>query len=161
MACIWKKCYCKVVFRAVFCFFGSHSFPCRSLLLGTNVPNDIHTHIYVTHCLGASKAIAGQYILYCPATRDVARERGQYLDSGWEHLSFDVHFELLVWLYIYICVCVCVCVCACRRVCVCVWPDLPYTCSFMCLIMLKLEQSAFTQTFFSSLSGIHQCSGGL
>ena len=36
-----KENYCKVVFQAVFCFFGSYSFPYRSLLLGTNVPNDI------------------------------------------------------------------------------------------------------------------------
>ena len=27
----------------------------------------------------------------------------------------------------------------------------------MCLILLNLEQSAFTQAFFSSLSGIHEC----
>ena len=31
----------------------------------------------------------------------------------------------------------------------------------MCLILLKVEQSAFTQGSFSSLSGIHECSGGL
>ena len=30
------ECYYKVVF----CFFGSHSFPCQSLLLGADVPND-------------------------------------------------------------------------------------------------------------------------
>ena len=30
-----------VVFQVIFCFFGSHSFPYQSLLLGTNVPNDI------------------------------------------------------------------------------------------------------------------------
>ena len=29
----------------------------------------------------------------------------------------------------------------------------------MCLILLKVEQSAFTQAFFSSMSNIHQCSG--
>ena len=40
MACILRKCYCKVVFQTVFCSFKSHSFPCQSLLLGTNVPND-------------------------------------------------------------------------------------------------------------------------
>ena len=33
--------YCKVVFQAILCFFESHSFPCQSLLLGTNIPNDI------------------------------------------------------------------------------------------------------------------------
>ena len=31
----------------------------------------------------------------------------------------------------------------------------------MCLLLLKVEQSAFTQAFFSSLSGIHECSGSL
>ena len=31
----------------------------------------------------------------------------------------------------------------------------------MCLILLKAEQSAFTQVSFSSLSDIHECSGGL
>ena len=31
----------------------------------------------------------------------------------------------------------------------------------MCLILLKVEQSAFIQAFFSSLYGIHECSGGL
>ena len=62
------------------------------------------------------------------------------------------------------------------------WPDLPkgsYTCAVSrhtfhhhllatsmdqqqtCLILLKVEQSAFTQASFSSLSGIHKCSGGL
>ena len=40
MACILRKCYCKVVSQTVFCSFKSHSFPCQSLLLGTNVPND-------------------------------------------------------------------------------------------------------------------------
>ena len=40
MACIWRIRYCKVVFWAVLCFFGSHSFPCWSLLLCTNIPND-------------------------------------------------------------------------------------------------------------------------
>ena len=25
---------------SIFCFFGSHSFPYQSLLLGTNIPND-------------------------------------------------------------------------------------------------------------------------
>ena len=29
----------------------------------------------------------------------------------------------------------------------------------MCLPLLKVEQSAFTQAFFSSLSGVHECSG--
>ena len=28
-------------------------------------------------------------------------------------------------------------------------------------ILLKVEQSAFTQAFFSSLSGVHECSGSL
>ena len=64
------------------------------------------------------------------------------------------------------------------------WPDLPkgvlYTHSFkihfssqfqeittpmdqqhMCLILLKVDQPAFTQTSFSSLSDVHECSGGL
>ena len=31
----------------------------------------------------------------------------------------------------------------------------------MCLILLKLEQSAFTQASFASLSDVHKCSGGL
>ena len=31
----------------------------------------------------------------------------------------------------------------------------------MCLILMKVEQSAFTQASFSSLSDIHKCSGGL
>ena len=31
----------------------------------------------------------------------------------------------------------------------------------MYLILLKVEQSAFTQASFSSLSDIHRCSGGL
>ena len=31
----------------------------------------------------------------------------------------------------------------------------------MCLLLLKVEQSAFTEAFFSSLSGIHKCSGSL
>ena len=31
----------------------------------------------------------------------------------------------------------------------------------MCLILLKLEQSAFTQASFSSLSDVHECPGGL
>ena len=31
----------------------------------------------------------------------------------------------------------------------------------MCLLLLKVEQSAFTQAFFSSLSGIHECLGNL
>ena len=38
----------------------------------------------VTLCVGRSKAFAGQYILYCPASRarlDIALEPGQYL--GW------------------------------------------------------------------------------
>ena len=30
----------------------------------------------------------------------------------------------------------------------------------MCLILLKVEQSAITQAFFSRLSDIHECSGG-
>ena len=30
-----------------------------------------------------------------------------------------------------------------------------------CLILMKVEQSAFTQASFSSLSDIHECSGGL
>ena len=29
----------------------------------------------------------------------------------------------------------------------------------MCLILLKVEQSAFTQAFFSSLSAVHECLG--
>ena len=35
---------------ALLCFFGRYSFPCRSLLLGTNVPNDIECILnsYVT-----------------------------------------------------------------------------------------------------------------
>ena len=63
------------------------------------------------------------------------------------------------------------------------WPDLPkgvlYTYRFkrhsfyrhllttsmhqqdICLLLLKVEQSAFTQALFSSLSGIHECSGSL
>ena len=62
------------------------------------------------------------------------------------------------------------------------WPDLPKgsnTCTVlrytfhchllatsmdqqhMCVILLKVEQSAFTQAFFSSLSDIHECSAGL
>ena len=31
----------------------------------------------------------------------------------------------------------------------------------MCLLLLKVEQSAFIQAFFSSLSGVHECSGSL
>ena len=31
----------------------------------------------------------------------------------------------------------------------------------MCLILLKVEQSTFTQVSFSSLSDIHECSGGI
>ena len=31
----------------------------------------------------------------------------------------------------------------------------------MCLLLLKVEQSAFTQAFVSTQSGIHQCSGSL
>ena len=31
----------------------------------------------------------------------------------------------------------------------------------MCLILLKFKQSAFTQASFSSLSDVHNCSGGL
>ena len=31
----------------------------------------------------------------------------------------------------------------------------------MCLLLLKVEQSAFTQAFFSSLSGVHECLGSL
>ena len=31
----------------------------------------------------------------------------------------------------------------------------------MCLILLKVDQSTFTQISFSSLSDIHECSGGL
>ena len=31
----------------------------------------------------------------------------------------------------------------------------------MCFLLLKVEQSAFTQAFFSSLSGVHKCSGSL
>ena len=31
----------------------------------------------------------------------------------------------------------------------------------MCLLLLKVEKSAFTQAFFSSLFGIHECSGSL
>ena len=31
----------------------------------------------------------------------------------------------------------------------------------MCLLLLKVEQSAFTQSFFSSLYGVHECSGSL
>ena len=31
----------------------------------------------------------------------------------------------------------------------------------MCLILLKVKRSAFTQASFSSLSDIHECSGGL
>ena len=31
----------------------------------------------------------------------------------------------------------------------------------MCLILLKVELSAFTQAFVSSLSGVHECSSGL
>ena len=31
----------------------------------------------------------------------------------------------------------------------------------MCLLLLKVKQSAFTQTLFSSLSGVHECSGSL
>ena len=46
MACIGKKCYCKVVFRAIFCFLGSHIFSYRSLQLGTNVPNDSNFESY-------------------------------------------------------------------------------------------------------------------
>ena len=54
--CIWRKCYCKVVFRAIFCLFGSHNFPCQSLLLGTNVPNNIYisnfkVFVYLEHLL--------------------------------------------------------------------------------------------------------------
>ena len=30
-----------------------------------------------------------------------------------------------------------------------------------CLILLKVEQSAFAQAFFSSLSDFHECLGGL
>ena len=41
MACIRRKCYCKIVFQVVFCFFRGHSFPCQSQLLGSNIPNDI------------------------------------------------------------------------------------------------------------------------
>ena len=29
------------------------------------------------------------------------------------------------------------------------------------LLLLKVEQSAFTQAFFSTLSGVHECSGSL
>ena len=32
---------------------------------------------------------------------------------------------------------------------------------YMCLILLKVEQSAFTQASFPSLSDVHECSGGL
>ena len=31
----------------------------------------------------------------------------------------------------------------------------------MCLLLLKVEKSAFTQAFLSSLSGIHKCLGSL
>ena len=31
----------------------------------------------------------------------------------------------------------------------------------VCLLLLKVEQSAFIQAFFSSLSGVHECSGNL
>ena len=31
----------------------------------------------------------------------------------------------------------------------------------MCLIPLKVEKSAVSQAFFSSMSDIHECSGGL
>ena len=67
MACIWKKCYCKVVFRAVFCFFGSHSFPYWSLLLGTNVPNDIYIYIYVCIYILIEQSVGGEkhYLPLC------------------------------------------------------------------------------------------------
>ena len=34
--------------------FGSHSFPCQSLLLGTNVPNDSKTSVLVYYHSGVS-----------------------------------------------------------------------------------------------------------
>ena len=62
----------------------------------------------LTLCVGRSIAFAGQYVLHCPATReiskpeqynylDIALEWGQYLDIVREdgfHLSFDLHFDL-------------------------------------------------------------------
>ena len=44
----WWNCYCKIVFRAIFCFFGSHSLPCWFLQLDTNIPNDMITAIIFT-----------------------------------------------------------------------------------------------------------------
>ena len=62
------------------------------------------------------------------------------------------------------------------------WPDLPkgsYTLTVsrhtfyhhllatsmhqqhMCLILLKVEQSSFTQAFFSNVSGVHECSDSI
>ena len=50
----------------------------------THVLLDIY--VYVTLCVGVSKAFAGQYILYCPASRAIydALEPGQYLDIARE-----------------------------------------------------------------------------
>ena len=42
--------------------FGSHSFPCQSLLLGINVFNDIHTYTLILNNVGC--LVMKQLILY-------------------------------------------------------------------------------------------------
>ena len=51
--------------------------------------SSIYIYIYVTLCVGGSKASAGQYILYCPATRVISR----YCLEGSFQLSFDPPFD--------------------------------------------------------------------
>ena len=91
-------------------------------------------------------------------------------------LNEEVHSFVCNMHVTYImCVCVCVCVYVCDQIC----QKKSYTCTVsthtfhchmlttprdqqhMCLILLKVDQSAFTQTSFSSLSDVHECSGDL
>ena len=82
---------------------------------------------------------------------------------------------MYVYMYVSMYVCMCVYVCNCDQIC----QKGSYTRTVsrhtfhrhllatsmhqqdMCLLLLKVEQSAFTQAFFSSLSGVHECSGSL
>ena len=83
-------------------------------------------------------------------------------------------------MHLYVCMCGYVYVCL-RYVCICICDQIcqkgsyTYTVSRhtfhrhllatsthqqdMCLLLLKVEQSAFTQAFFSNLSGVHEHSG--
>ena len=97
MACIWRKCYCKAVFRAISVSSEAIVFTCRSLLLVINIPND---DIYI--CYRVSRVLASRtmYLAFYYTTERWWLILGQFFKE-WINQSWVNVMLLALSVYIY------------------------------------------------------------